>query len=71
MFVTYGEKYLLPINTNASSSEILVWKNKREVANSYKMLFKKIGNYDDSPLLITHIIKKVFMEKNGCSKAQV
>ena len=64
IFLTFGETNLPPINTNASSSEISRWKQKEEVLNYYKCLFKKIDNKENSPLVLTQIISKV-LHKNS------
>jgi len=65
IFATYGEVNLPLIKSNASPSEIAKWKNMPEVSKCYEKLFKKIDdNEENSPLIITHIVKKAFLGKN-------
>ena len=53
------------INTNARPEEISEWKRRREVEECYRNLFKKVNpNKDDSPLMLTHIVNKIFPKKD-------
>lgn len=64
MFATYGESKLPTIKTNAGPLEISNWKKMPEVKTSYDNLFNKMNNNDNkSPLMISRIIEKVFLEK--------
>ena len=64
IFATFGDKELPTINTNASSAEISKWKKTPEVATCYKKLFERTdSNNDESPLLLTLIVQKVFKKK--------
>lgn len=65
IFATFGENNLPPINTNASSSEIARWKEKEEVANSFKRLFDKMDEKENSPLVLTRIVGKVLNKKSS------
>ena len=60
IFATYRSKNLPIINTNASSE----LGKKKEVANSYNKLFKALNNEKGSQLTLSHIIKKVFENKD-------
>lgn len=63
IFVTYGELNLPSIKTNASPLEISNWKKSLEVNASYKKLFKRMNDNNNSPLTILFIIERVFLEK--------
>lgn len=63
IFVTYGELNLPSIKTNASPLEISNWKKSPEVNASYKKLFKRMNDNNNSPLTISFIIERVFLEK--------
>jgi hypothetical protein len=58
MFSTFGEKNLPSIKSNASPSDILVWKRKSEIATCYGNLFKPMDNDDN--LTLSCILQKVF-----------
>ena len=65
IFSTFGKSRLLMINTNARPAEISFWKKRRKVEDCYKSLFKKINsNQQNLPLMLVHIIKKVFSEND-------
>jgi hypothetical protein len=51
------------IKANSSPSEISKWKKSPEVAACYRNLFKKMKDDADSPLTISRIIERVFLEK--------
>ena len=68
IFLIFGETNLPLINTNASSSEILRWKQKEEVLNCYKCLFEKIDNKENLPLVLTRIISKVLHKNSSTVK---
>ena len=70
IFATFRTKNLPIINTNASSEDIAAWKKKKEVANSYNKLFKPLNNDKGSQVTLSHIIKKVF-ENKDCSNPKV
>ena len=63
IFVTYGELNLPSIKTNASPLEISNWKKSLEVNASYKKLFKRMNDNNNSLLTISFIIERVFLEK--------
>ena len=63
MFSIYGEVNLPLIKSNADPSEIAKWKKKPEVSKCYKNLFKKMDDSENSPLIISRIIEKVFLGK--------
>lgn len=66
IFATFGDKNLPTINTNASPAEISKWKKTPEVALCYKKLFEKSDSTnEDSPLLLSLIIKKVLKKKGS------
>ena len=63
IFVTYGELNLSSIKINASPLEISNWKKSLEVNASYKKLFKRMNDNNNSPLTISFIIERVFLKK--------
>lgn len=63
MFATYGEVNLPLINSNAGPSEIAKWKKRPEVSKCFDNLFKNMDDDDNSSLVITHIVEKVFLGK--------
>jgi hypothetical protein len=65
IFALFGETELPPINTNSDPAVISEWKQKAEVAKCYDRLFKPFNNEENSPLLISNIIKKVLGSHNS------
>ena len=51
------------MKSNAGPSEITKWKKRPEVSRCYENLFKKMGKNKKSPLVITRIVEKAFLEK--------
>ena len=62
IFATYGEVNLPLINSNAGPLEIAKWKKKPEVSRCFENLFKNMDDDEDSPLVITRIIERAFLE---------
>lgn len=73
MFTVFGETYLPPISTNASSTEIHNWKALASVKQCFDSLCKPFNNdgQPGSPSYLSRILEKLWPDSRNAPKPQI